>query len=496
MTLPAIGSRVLVNDSYGTVRWIGQLAGLDSERAGVELDSPEPDRHCGEYEGSKVFDCAKSCGVFVKLSKLSLGRSCEEVVRLRYLEDTHYADSNLVGGAKLLRHLSDFSNIHMACLERGGVAYAGNLSSLKNLRRMRLSENLITNCSVVYDIVSQLGVLEELDLTGNRLSGVSNSQVLPSLQSLVLCRTGLDWDSTIAFIKPFTNLHSLNLEGNSLSDFNDGRGLPTSLRSLDLSSNSFSSWKFVSPLPLFLTNLDISQNPLCDPTESERESLGIFFSNSQLSSLSVAGTKISDFKFFRDLSESPLKLTSLRVTDCPFYADNSSSLIRQVLIAIFPKLITLNGASVSKPSLRLNAERYCAASAEVERLQWIGSEKLNELRNKHGLSLPDEKTVEERANMKNSNSALSLRIQPLDGKAGTVIALKVMPSLTIGAFKRLIAKRGKWPMDIVDLEISWKSAEIEDSLWEPLQGSDEETVGSVIYSNDDEVEISMTVKGK
>ena len=492
-----MSKRVSVNDCYGTVKWIGFLPDLDSERVGIELDDPSADRHDGFYKDLKIFDCAPNCGVFVKASKVCFGTSAEAVAKKRYQEDEKCIDSKLVGADKLLKRFSDLRNVHFACLERGLISSSGDLSALINLKRLRLTDNLISEWNTVIEIVSQLPQLEELDLTGNRINAKSikaQTAETTQLKTIVLCKTLLSWEDALSAISPFTSLQCLNLEACGISTLNCTRALPATVTSLNLSQNSLSSWSIFQAIPVSVTSLDLSFNCLTDLDKPD--AVAAFFEHSTVEHLYLAGNLIQGWEFCKALMDSRVgsSLLGLRVSGNSFY-DHPAA--RQVLIASFPSLKILNGAPVDKASLRLNAERYSASSREVEKLGFMSAKRLDSLRKVH--AAPEIQLEQADDVCRRKTAGVFVRIYPLEGKAGKAVDLTVLPSLTVAAFRRLVAKRGGWPLDLADLQLCWRpllseNDEDDGSDWIALAADDTETVGDRLGS--DRLQVLLAVKGK
>ena len=105
-----IGRRVIVQNIRGTIKWVGDLNGLTSQRAGIELDHPpENGQHSGEYEGNGIFPCRENCGVFVKVCKLNFGVTLKQAIEHKYLnqENTSTGSSILVGGEKARKYFAE-----------------------------------------------------------------------------------------------------------------------------------------------------------------------------------------------------------------------------------------------------------------------------------------------------------------------------------------------------------------------------------------------------
>ncbi|KAI8064871.1 CAP Gly-rich domain-containing protein, partial [Gilbertella persicaria] len=67
----AIGSRVVVNDLVGTVRFIGNTSFQTGKWIGVELDEPQG-KNSGVVQGKRYFECKANHGVFVRPTNIKL----------------------------------------------------------------------------------------------------------------------------------------------------------------------------------------------------------------------------------------------------------------------------------------------------------------------------------------------------------------------------------------------------------------------------------------
>jgi len=253
-------------------------------------------------------------------------------------------------------------------------------------------------------------------------------------------------------------------------------------------------------VPPWVVSLDLGANSLKDIFDGEKKTVSVSLENSALQQISIAGNQIDGWEICKILMDKKPMLYSLRVSENIFYNHPAA---RQVLIAAFPNLTILNGAPVDKPSLRINASRYCAASKDIEKLRFLSEKRLAELRQEH--PPPPEVAVDAELGQLGGKkkSGMQVKIFPLEGKTGKATELTVLPSLTLGAFRRLVAKRGGWPLDVADLEISWRQVfqggdddHLDGSDWNRLDMADSENLEISEKIDAEKITVLLAVKGK
>jgi hypothetical protein len=468
-----IGQRCFYNDQEGTIMWIGYLEGLESERVGIELDTPAPERHSGEYNGKQICTCRTNCGIFVKQSKISF--SLEHAINFRYKISDEAVCSNLVGLEKIRQKISALDVKQFACLERFQISRCGEISALTHLTRLRLSDNLIEKFSVVTDIVKQLPLLLDLDLTGNSIhyQQKTDLQVIPcKLTSLVLCRTGaVVLEAVLSEISVFPNLTLLNLEDNGISALPE-IDWPDKLTLIDLSKNLL-TWLEVSKLPASLVSVNLDSNSLGNEI--------VNFRGEKLLTLLLHGCDISDWNVVRAISGKFPDLENFRITTNPVY-DHPAA--RQVVIASFPEVRILNGAEI-RQKFRVDAEKYVAHRESVQGL--VRPELLAALKAKY----PREQvTIEERQARR--AQGIIVEISGFEKCA----QFTTIPSLSVSGFRKLAAKRANWPIELADTEIRWspKGDESELGCASLLESSDE-LIGD-IFGQSAEISVFFSVKDK
>ena len=67
----AIGSRVVVNDLLGTVRFFGNTSFQTGKWVGIELDEPQG-KNSGIVQGKRYFECKPNHGVFVRPANVKI----------------------------------------------------------------------------------------------------------------------------------------------------------------------------------------------------------------------------------------------------------------------------------------------------------------------------------------------------------------------------------------------------------------------------------------
>ncbi|KER28093.1 hypothetical protein T265_05005 [Opisthorchis viverrini] len=81
-----IGRRVVHDEHFGTIHYVGELPGSAGFWLGVDWDNPSRGRHDGTYRGVQYFHTSTvTSGSFVRPEKVSLGTSLEEALVYRYV---------------------------------------------------------------------------------------------------------------------------------------------------------------------------------------------------------------------------------------------------------------------------------------------------------------------------------------------------------------------------------------------------------------------------
>jgi len=466
-------NRVFVEsvDRSGTILWIGFLDGLDSERAGIELDSPPANSpgHSGEYKGQKIFPCAPGCGVFIKKSKLNFGDTVREAIEKKYMM-TNESDSStcstdacnipspiFVGEEKANEFFStNIFDLEEISLDNRHVRFdsdtdADFLQSFTRLRRLSLCGNLFTNLDEIGLICKNISTLEFADFSGNRCLISTNSlpSVSPNLSELVLddCHLVLD-DSFINWLNACVpNLKKISFRNNKIAGNKFVSKFPKSLTFISLSrSNVFYSNIF--ELVSLITNngiqsLDIEGISVCP--EHVQQCLP------NLSHLHVSPPRERGWDLIKALSLFAPNLCSLTIspTSNSFY--DFSMKTRAIIIVCFPNLNLLNN-SIVRPSQRIEAAKYCAsllAKQDTVAVDVIPPHIAHQLVRDYKRDM--EETVSGQTRLV-SKSYWSLVIM-----TETQVPVRVPISSTLLELTSIVARKISWPLKLSELQLSVRS---------------------------------------
>ncbi|KAA3675762.1 tubulin-specific chaperone E [Paragonimus westermani] len=81
-----IGGRVVHEEHFGTIYYVGELPNSTDVWLGINWDNPNRGRHNGTYKGHQYFRAeTETSGSFVRPDKVSLGTSLEEALVYRYV---------------------------------------------------------------------------------------------------------------------------------------------------------------------------------------------------------------------------------------------------------------------------------------------------------------------------------------------------------------------------------------------------------------------------
>jgi hypothetical protein len=456
---------------FGTIRWIGFLEGLDSERAGIELDSPPANSpgHSGEYKGQKIFPCAPGCGVFIKTSKLNFGDTVREAIEKKYIMSNESDSSTcstdacnipspiFVGEEKANEFFStNIFDLEEISMDNRHVRFDSDtdsefLQSFTRLRRLSLCGNLFTNLAAIGQICHTIPTLEFADFSGNRclISANSLPPVSPNLSELVLddCHLVLD-DSFIAWLNTCCpNLKRISFRNNKIGGKIFVSKFPKSLTFISLSRSNVFYWNIFELVSLITNNgiesLDIEGVPILP------EHVQQFLPN--LSHLHVSPPPENGWGLIKALSLFAPNLCSLSIspTSNSFY--DSSMKTRAIIIVCFPNLNLLNN-SIVRPSQRIEAAKYCAsllAKQDTVAVDIIPPNIAHQL--VHNYKRDMEETIPGHTRLV-SKSYWSLVIM-----AETQVPVRVPISSTLLELTSIVARRIAWPLKLSQLQLSVRS---------------------------------------
>jgi hypothetical protein len=332
------------------------------------------------------------------------------------------------------------------------------------IERLSLRDNLLSCLGEVVELCNNLPSLSHLDMSGNKFSCSTSCTKNFSLQELVINSAQMDLNSDIGnFLSRFENLKSLSLDGNF---FRSLFSLPGKLERLCLQNIGLDSWSDIQELTgnlAHLTYLDISENPKLGAI-SHREICAC-----PISSLLISNCGIDEWESVVNLSV--LRLQHLKLTDNKVYQD---PIARQVLIALFPELKTLNNAIISK-SARTDAEKYISslgARGDGRIKKILPEARLNELVT---IYQPVGSVGEVRSTNKCHKLTISLNL--IGGKS-----IRVPKNCKISDLKSIIARKTEWPFSMNEMEVWFSHSSSGEDRYQLNSEVDESTDGSYVFT--------------
>ncbi|KAF2300614.1 hypothetical protein GH714_014502 [Hevea brasiliensis] len=359
---------------------------------GVDWDNGEG-KHDGSVNGVRYFQAkSERSGSFVRTQNLSPGISFLEALHIRYKgestkeeEDEMYVLSasnkrvsvELVGKEKIQDKLSRFEELKGASLPYLGVSTPGNPSDISslvpNLKELDLTGNLISEWKDVSTICEQLPALTAVNLSDNLMSqNITGLLQLKNIRILVLNNTGINWTQVEELNHLLPMIEELHLMRNGIS-----RIMPTSssivqgfgsLRLLNLENNSIAEWNEILKLSLLrsLEQLHLNKNNLKHIFYPDADTIQKLLSGSEsnvkmpfqnLHCLLLGGNNIEDLASVDSLNSFP-KLVDIRLSENPIADTGRSGIPRFVLIARLSKVEILNGSEVSLRERKDSEIRY------------------------------------------------------------------------------------------------------------------------------------------
>lgn len=198
-----IGQRVSDAESYrGTVRYIGPVAAAKDPKEtwlGIEWDKPNRGKHdgsCVDKQGimHRYFTCINGMGSFVKLIKITTGRSFLEVLKERYVEMDAplVAPNNIVPdafvttakgtqkqieflGEEKLRKWQNIKEINKIAMRCESVGYCDDdiTAIVGHFTEIDLQDNLIWQWNQIAKFSKNLPYLQSMLLHGNKMEEIT-----------------------------------------------------------------------------------------------------------------------------------------------------------------------------------------------------------------------------------------------------------------------------------------------------------------------------------
>ncbi|KAF2460934.1 hypothetical protein BDY21DRAFT_314817 [Lineolata rhizophorae] len=413
-----LGQRLSYEGDLCTVRYIGNVAGIEGTWLGVEWDDVSRGKHAGEHNGINYFKCKQTGtpGSFIRPNRPhDQPRNFLQALKVKYaseLEEVAHGvvekairisgkEVEEVGFDKVRRQLADLHELRIVLLDEMRITareqndYASpkkddekgrsTLNEIRetcpNILELDISRNLFEKWGEVVSICEQLEHLGGLRVGENRFRDISLTDsdvahckhIFNKVKDLSLEVTLLDWNESVSLANLFPNITSLSLSGNQYTTLPLGY-LSSPITVLTLQDNKFSTLTDLLPLTRLATlqRLILKQNKISDATKPEerdptgsKNKLPIF--PVSVTDVDLSHNAISTWCFIHALGEAFPGLTSLRVAHNPLYrdlrhpADDSRPLTADdgymLTVARLPKLKSLNFSTITDKD-RLNAESY------------------------------------------------------------------------------------------------------------------------------------------
>ncbi|KAH7343296.1 hypothetical protein B0J17DRAFT_641814 [Rhizoctonia solani] len=517
----SIGQRIRIGEDYGTVLFIGDVAGTNGTWLGIEWDAgSKRGKHSGDRNGVQYFTCrAPNSGSFVRPNTpgLTRGVSIDTALVSKYI-DTFQSDgvetvvlgsSNgtiLVEGPRLGKIRAKFSqierlrNISLSNYDVSSVGDPQVVSKLcRSVQYLNLSWTLLGNWEAIADIIRCVPNLVTLELNYNRIrfDGPLDTSNFPKLTHLHLNSTMINWAEACEVLIYLPGLQELQLGYNQLEHLRPSsrisalEALPN-LTTLNLDSNSLGNWvssmSSCSSVPQ-LRSLIIPSNGItaiprrADTSTIKEPTLALHY-------LAIADNPISNWSDVDSLVTWFPELRELVISLEPLASGIPPGATRNFVIARLPLLAKLNGTEVTERE-RVDAELFY--------LSWIGrnaqssetdTETLNprwkELANKYNTSTQIPKSVVENL----GSHMITVNVVKIQGPIvkqqpihtqNTETTLRILPTMTVKVFGMKLKKVMKLSSQ-VDPKALWILSTSESGETVPLRTFDADPLHDLTWS--------------
>jgi Leucine-rich repeat (LRR) protein len=242
--------------------------------------------------------------------------------------------------ANQLKEIDDYdipkgSNIEILYLSGNQLGCVPKvIGTLRKLRELRLDSNQILG-SPVYESMYSCRKLTYLNLSRNKITSVKGIESIGTLETLVLASNEIE--TLHPNIRRLDNLQELDLSGNRLSTINSLQGA-RKLSVLRVADNRISSWKDV-PYISTLTEFHASGNRLTRAPAHSSDHL-----SSMLDVLDIGNNRIDEMNNLTSIVQFN-GLISLRVEGNPVCREDRA--IVQTLVNEMPNLLVIDGIDAS-----------------------------------------------------------------------------------------------------------------------------------------------------
>lgn len=371
MTSETVGKRICVDGFFGTVKFAGAVPPTKGGWLGVDWDDPTRGKHNGIKDGVQYFTCAHATsGSFVRPQKVNFGKSICEAVKDRYTSsgDSSYnidiyfgsKKTEAVGLDKVQKSFEKLDSLQELGLRGQLISSSSSSEGLgkltPNVKNLNISQNLISNWSTVYLIISELPLLKYLSISENRIIADTidgSYQNIPSnvVETLIANKCGLQWSDVMQCCESLPYLKKLVVTANFISCISEPlKNSFSLLQTLDLSENKSLLWdevKNLKNLPqlseLLLIDCGLEHMPIA---------IGDF---STLKSLFISKNKFQGYAVFNELDKL-ISLEELHARNLPvFLEEKNYETAEGIIIAKIGNLKMINRSSID-PLHRQSAE--------------------------------------------------------------------------------------------------------------------------------------------
>ncbi|SCU89052.1 LADA_0E13432g1_1 [Lachancea dasiensis] len=456
---PSVGDRLCVEGQFCTIRFVGEIPQWKSEKAyGLEWDNITRGKHSGVVGGVRYFETKfRTSGSIVKESKVieAIHRRCTFIDSLSnvYLSkagkhrDVYFGSKRveMTGLDVLDLRNGDVSSLKCINLSYRNIAAMGDLSklrllapTLKSLKQLNLSHNLLTDISQVISLIGGIKSLRSLDISGNKFTEfkIGEGDRVWSVTELSANCCELSAENIEKLCYVFPALQTLQLDGNGRSaSIVLSQNLLPDLSELSLANN------YLEEFPQHceksaVTSLNLSYNPI------SRISLK---RATKIRTLAMSNCELNTWSSIDAICITFPELTNLKINDNPINTKGSSDDAYLQTIGRIRKLLYLDGTFIAEKE-KQDAEIYLMTlvSKSQAPINELG-EQWRYLTNKHGkISRKPSSNI-----MGSGLATLNLSIY-FEGRK--IREIEVLPCYSVRYLKSIISKLVT--LSIFDFELS------------------------------------------
>lgn len=379
-----IGDRISVDKYIGTVKFVGNLPqwGPNALAYGIEWDDLSRGKNSGELDGTQYFTTSVAgAGLFIKASnkKIDTPVSFMDAINWRYCSDENEVviDKAISFGSKTVEKygfhklnmiVKDVQSLDTVMLDKKRVKFAGQMESFPKTESMDLSYNLLTSWSELDRIIQHFTNLKSLNLNGNRFCGVSKLHLPTFLSELYLASTKVSVEQVNQI--DLRNIRKLVVSSNGWTCEDAEKLNIQSLDILDLSDN------LLEEIPALqrVTHLLLAGNNILEVTGPEM---------STTTSLDLRYNRIATWDQIDVVGDIFPNLESLRINGCPVFSNITTEEMTVELIArLGDKISSLNGSKIDQEEIR-DAELYFISQINMGAITFSNQRRWRDLTAKH-----------------------------------------------------------------------------------------------------------------